>query len=132
MATLEELEGLLAEALQCLSDAAGVVRGLPELEARTHLKRLGDAINNAWEIRDQIFRIRPDLKPPFVVEHEENRTRYDGLAEIAEEAHDLEESGKTSQARQKFLELHRSSVRGYFRMVAEAGLFRLSQSPAQE
>jgi hypothetical protein len=41
MATFEELDGLLAEALQCLNDAAGLVRELTQLETKPSLLLLG-------------------------------------------------------------------------------------------
>jgi hypothetical protein len=75
-----------------------------------------------------VHRIRPDLKPPFVAEYEEDRVRYIKLSEISKEAHQLEESGRSSEARGKFLDLRIASVRGYFQMVAEAGLFRISEN----
>lgn len=128
MATFEELDGLLAEALQCLNDAAGLVRELTQLETKPSLMHLGHAISEAWELRGHVHRIRPDLKPPFVVEYEEDRVRYNKLSEISKEAHQLEESGRSSEARGKFLDLRTASVRGYFQMVAEAGLFRISEN----
>ena len=49
MATFEELDGLLAEALQCLNDAAGLVRELTQLETKPSLMHLGHAISETWE-----------------------------------------------------------------------------------
>jgi len=95
MATFEELDGLLAEALQCLNDAAGLVRELTQLEIKPSLMHLDHAISEAWELRGHVHRIRPDLKPPFVVEYEEDRVRYNTLSEISKEAHQLEESGSS-------------------------------------
>ena len=128
MATFEELDGLLAEALQCLNDAAGLVRELTQLETKPSLMHLGHAISEAWELRGDVHRIRPDLKPPFVVEYDEDKVRYNTLSEISKEAHQLEESGRSSEARGKFLDLRTASVRGYFQMVAEAGLFRIAEN----
>ena len=130
MATFDELDGLLAEALQCLNDAAGLVRELTQLETKPSLMHLGSAINEAWELREKVHGIRPDLEPPFVTEYKEDRIRYHKLSEISKEAHQLEESGRASEARAKFLELRTASVRGYFQMVAEAGLFRISEERA--
>jgi hypothetical protein len=63
-----------------------------------------------------------------VVEYEEDRIRYNKLSEMSKEAHRLEESGSSAEARAKFLDLRTSSARGYFQMVAEAGLFRISEN----
>jgi hypothetical protein len=127
MATLEQLEGLLAEALQCLDDSAGLVRELPELETNPNLKLLGHSINNIWEVREQIHSLRPDLKPPFVLEHDQDKLRYDKLDEISHQAHAAKTSGNVAQASALFARLRSSSAAGYFCMVAEAGLFRLSE-----
>jgi hypothetical protein len=67
-------------------------------------------------------------KPPFVAEYEEDRVRYNKLSEISKEADQFEESGRSSEARGKFLDLRAASVRGYFKMMAEAGLFRISEN----
>jgi hypothetical protein len=96
MASFEELDGLLAEALQCLNDAAGLVRELTQLETKPSLMHLGNAIYEAWELRERVHGIRPDLKPPFVVEYEEDRVRYNKLSEISKEAHQPAGPGRTA------------------------------------
>ena len=53
MATFEELDGLLAEALQCLNDAAGLVRELPQLDTkqgRTPTRRVGEQGRGSGEV----------------------------------------------------------------------------------
>lgn len=127
MATLEQLDGLLAEALQCLDDSARFLRELPELELNQNLRHLGDAINSAWLIREQIHMLRPDIKPDFVTEYENDRVRYDELSAMSRGAHACEDAGQLLEARTRFLRLRTSARSGYFRMVAEAGLFRLSE-----
>ena len=52
--------------------------------------------------------------------------RYDELSVVSRHAHALEENGQMDEAHAKFLQLRSSAGSGYFRMVAEAGLFRLS------
>ena len=111
MATFEELDGLLAEALQCLNDAAGLVRELTQLETKPSLMHLGHAISEAWELRGHVHRIRPDLKPPFVVEYEEDRVRYNKLSEISKEAHQLEESEEFGGSGKVLGSSHRVSAR---------------------
>jgi hypothetical protein len=53
---------------------------------REYLLVVADAIGTsrsgqleAWELTEHVHRIRPDLKPPFVAEYEEDRVRHKGL-----------------------------------------------------
>ncbi|MDY6895840.1 MAG: hypothetical protein SVO01_10555 [Thermotogota bacterium] len=41
--------------------------------------RIGRSICELWEVRDSIYKVRPDLKRYFVKEREENKRRYDEL-----------------------------------------------------
>ena len=127
MATIESLEGLLAESAQCLNDAAGELRELSQLDLKRNLRRLGTAICEVWEFRAEIHSLRPDLKPIFVTEYESNRERYGQLSERSKEAHRLESAGEFERASQAFTELRAAARRGYFCMEAEAGLFRIAE-----
>lgn len=73
MATLDSLEYLLAQALDCLDQSAKLVREIEELETKPNLMLLGLAINSAWELREKVHKLRPNLKPSFVSEYEENK-----------------------------------------------------------
>jgi hypothetical protein len=126
-ATLESLEGLLAEAAQCLNDAAGELRALPQVELDRNLRRIGTAINAVWDFRDELHRLRPDLRPNFVVEGDTDHERYVRLSERAKEAHQLEAAGELDRAAEAFSALRVAARRGYFSIEAEAGLFRLTE-----
>ena len=63
MATFEELDGLLAEALQCLNDAAGLVRELTQLDGKPSLMHLGHAINEACSVPRALGRALGLLQP---------------------------------------------------------------------
>jgi hypothetical protein len=127
MATIESLEGLLAEVAQCLDDAAGELRELGQLDAKQNLRRIGTALNAVWEFRENIYKLRPDLKPIFVTEYEADHERYDQLYERSKEAHRLECAGEFERASEAFFALRAAAKRGYFCMEAEAGLFRLAE-----
>lgn len=127
MADLDSLEHLLAEALHCLNESAGLVREIEELETKSNLKLLGSAINSAWELRDIVHKLRPDLKPPFVVEYEENKIRYEQLSEISKKARAAEMSKDMDLASKLFQELRQAAKDGYFCILAEAGLYRLKE-----
>jgi hypothetical protein len=124
MATIESLEALLAQSLQCLDSAAAELRERSELDLKRNLKRLGNAINDIWAFREEIHRLRPDLKPPFVSENASDPERYDRLQDRATAAHNLEESGNLEIASEAYEQLRLAAKRGYFCTVAEAGLFR--------
>ncbi len=126
-ATLESLELLLAEAAQCLDDAAGELRELPQLDLNRNLRRIGTAVNAVWDFRDELHKARPDLRPNFVAESDADPERYSQLSERSKEAHRLEESGEGARAVEAFSALRAAAKRGYFCMVAEAGLFRLHE-----
>jgi hypothetical protein len=126
-ATLESLEGLLAEAAQCLNDAAGELRELPEVDLNRNLRRIGTAMNAVWDFRDELHKLRPELRPNFVVESDADPERYSQLSERSKEAHRLEEAGDLAGAAQAFIALRAAAKRGYFSMEAEAGLFRLAE-----
>jgi hypothetical protein len=126
-ATLESLEGLLAEAAQCLNDAAGELRELPQIDLDRNLRRIGTAMNAVWDFRDELHKLRPDLRPTFVVENDADPERYAQLAERSEEAHRLEEAGDVVRAAEAFSALRAAAKRGYFSMEAEAGLYRLGE-----
>ena len=127
MATIESLEGFLAEAAQCLNDAAGELRELPQVELERNLRRIGTAMNAVWDFRDEIHKLRPDLKPNFVTEIEADHERYNQLSERSTEAHRLEDAGDLEGALEEFGALRDSAKRGYFCMLAEAGLFRIAE-----
>jgi len=127
MATVESLEALLAESLQCLDDAAGELRQLSELDLDRNLRRLGKSIIEVWAFREEIHKLRPDLKPSFVTEYEADRTRYDRLQDLSREADRFELNGDLARASEAFQSLRVIAKRGYFAMVAEAGLFRIAE-----
>jgi len=126
-ATLDSLEGLLAEAAQCLDNAAGELRALPQVDLDRNLRRIGTAMNAVWDFRDELHKLRPDLRPIFVVESDTDHERYAQLSERSKEAHQLEEAGELARAAEAFSALRAAAKRGYFSMEAEAGLFRLAE-----
>jgi hypothetical protein len=125
--SLESLELLLAEAAQCLDDAARELRQLPQIDLTRNLHRIGTALGAVWDFRDELHKARPDLRPNFVVEHAADRERYSQLSKRSKEAYGLEDSGDQARAVEAFIALRSAAKRGYFCMVAEAGLFWLSE-----
>jgi hypothetical protein len=89
---------------------------------------LGSAINSAWELREKVHALSPDLKPSFVAEYEEDKIRYEQLSEVSGKAHAAEAEKNFELTEKLFKELRQSAKSGYFCMVAEAGLYRLREN----
>ena len=128
MKTIELIEARLAEALQALADAARFVRKAEELDTNKNLHRLGHAINSAWEVREEVHKLRPDLKPIFVKEADVNYARYEELGELSQTAYLAEAKGDWEKAKVLFRELKEAARHGYFVQVAEAGLYRIIEA----
>ena len=65
MATYEELEILLNEASHLLDRAAENVRDVG-LDPEENVRKIGEAMVLVAEIRQQIYKQRPDLKPEYL------------------------------------------------------------------
>ena len=98
MRKLKKLDIVLGEALEQVNDAARLLRECKELETDENFQRIGHSINNLWEIREIIYKLKPSLKQDFVSELEGNKRRYGELSSLSGEAHDLEEKGSFDQA----------------------------------
>jgi tetratricopeptide (TPR) repeat protein len=130
MATLEHLDLLLGEALECMEEAAHEARGLALLEPDNGqiLRYIGNALGQLWGIRDEIlYRLKPELKRDFVKEIEQDKTRWEELNEIHEKAYLAESKGEIHEAMSLFNKLLTASRFGYFRLLAQAGLYRVSK-----
>jgi len=126
MASLEHIDLELGEALECMMGAAADMRSVDTLNASEQLKRIGKATMVLWEIREEIYRLRPDLKVEHAQEIEQNKVRYEQLSAIHERARAAEDAGELQTARMAFVELLDASQYGHFTRLAEAGLYRTS------
>jgi len=127
MGSLEHLDLLLGEALECMDEAAGEVREIIAVNQKDCLRRLGRAIAELWEIREEIYGVRPDLKRDFAEEYEQDKERYEKLQQQHKRAAVAEKQGELELARKLYQELLDTSGFGFFRLVAEAGLYRVSK-----
>ena len=130
MVSFEHLDLLLGEALECMVDAAREVRelGLHDSDREKALFYMGNAIGQLWGIRDEIlYRLKPELKRDFVREIEQDEKRWEDLNEINLKASDAELDGQIEEATKLFNKLLEDSRYGYFQLLAEAGLYRLSR-----
>ena len=65
MASFEELEKLLEDASRLLDQAAQQIREL-EVEPAKNIRKIGEAIVLASEIRNEVYALRPDLMPDYL------------------------------------------------------------------
>jgi hypothetical protein len=124
MGSYEHLDLLLGQALECLDDAAGEVKTLSIYNRKDLLKHIGRSIVELWEVRDAIYNIKPDIKRDFVTEYSDDKQRYENLSELHKEAVNSEEAGDYESAINLYNELLLKSKYGFFKLLAESGLYR--------
>jgi hypothetical protein len=125
MASYEHFDLLIGEALECINEAAGEIKALSAPFREEALKRIGRSICELWEVRDVLYKQRPDLRRDFVKEYSDDKQRYENLSAIHEKALIAEDKSDTASATNYYNELLQVSKFGYFRLLAEAGLYRL-------
>jgi hypothetical protein len=126
MASFEHLDLLLGQALECMDEAAGEIKALSPFNQKDLLNRIGRSIVELWEVRTSVYEMKPEIKRDFVAEYSNDKLRYEKLSDIHAEAVKAEEQGDQSLAVRYYSELLSISKYGYFKLLAEAGLYRSS------
>ena len=124
MASYEHLDLLLGQALECMDEAAGEVKTLSIYNQKDLLKHIGRSIAELWEVRDAIYEIKPDIKRDFVTEYSNDKQRYKGLSDLHRKAIKSEDAGDYESAINLYNELLLKSKYGFFKLLAESGLYR--------
>jgi hypothetical protein len=127
MASFEQLDLLLGEALENMMGAAAEIRALNMEHTEENIKHIGMATLELWQIRDHIYSVRPDIKRDFVAERERDSQRFEELNDLHHRAGIAEEETDIALARTLYIELLHRSQYGWFRLLAEAGLYRTSE-----
>lgn len=128
MDKLEHIDLLLGESLECMVEAASELKSIEESDHNNKVRRIGRAIIELWEVRDAIYKTRPDLKRDFVKERQEDKQRFEELNDLFHKAISCEQNNDKESAVELFIELLEKSKAGYFTLLAESGLYRLSQN----
>jgi hypothetical protein len=124
ISNLNELDLLLGESLEFLVKAAHEAKNT-ELEKKNQIRmNIGRITAEIWEIRNYLYDCDPTLKTDLVKECEQNQERSDKLTVIQNRAYELEQKGDIESAFSLYSELLKRSKFGYFRRIAEAGLYR--------
>ena len=124
MTSFEQLDLLLGEALENMMGAAAEIRALDTERTEEFIKHIGMATLELWQIRDHIYSIRPDITCDFVTESKKDPPRYEKLSELLQCALAAEEQGDGASARALYRELLSNGYYGWFKLLAEAGLYR--------
>jgi hypothetical protein len=124
MASNQHLDAVIGEALECANEAALEVRELGLAPVDRHLKSIGHAINALWEVREALYKAHPEVKRDFVAESEVDEARFNALCALHDRACETERAGNQAEAATLFKQLLQESKFGFFKLCAEAGLFR--------
>ena len=127
MASFEQLDLLLGEALENMMGAAQEIRALNTEKTKECIRHIGMATGELWAVREGVYSFRPDITRDFVSESRSDRPRYEELSKLHERAGVAEEKGDLALARTLFTELLDKSHYGWFKLLAEAGLYRTSE-----
>lgn len=114
---------LLGEALEYLIRTFQEAKKMDDLPKSLYVT-IGRIISEIWSIRNVLYEIEPSIKRDFVLEYEDDSQRFKRLDDIFNEAVLLEKKGEIEAARRLFSELHNKADFGYFKLLAEAGLYR--------
>ncbi len=125
MNSLKQLDLVLGEILEYLVKAVSQTKSIEINEKNKFLMRFGRVIAEMWEIRNEIYKIDPSLKIDSVREIEQDKDRFNELSLLQNRAYEFEHKGEKEFAKDLYEDLLNRSKIGYFRQVAEAGLYRL-------
>lgn len=119
------IDALLGEALECLSDAAREIKHADTKTPEENLIDIGRAIAQVWQVRERMYGINPELKPDFLRAIESDKTGYDELSKLLEQAHEAEKADALASAVDLFKLILEKSRFGHFDRCAQAGLYRI-------
>ena len=125
MDNLERLDVALGDALEILMVSAELVRKSSVLKVKPQLRRIGNATNLLWEIREAIYSIDPGLEHSTPSEASRTEEEYAKMESLSESAHRSESLGHIGKAIDGFERLRANSTSVHFRRLAEAGLYRV-------
>jgi len=119
------IEHLMIEALDKIMLIAPLIKEIPELDRMKNVQRVGRAICELHDIRDEIYSLYPEIKPDIAKEVEaDGWQEYGEKQKEIEEAYLSEETGDIEKANQIFQSILSKYDSGSFKMQAEAGLYR--------
>jgi hypothetical protein len=124
MSNPKYLDALIGQALECIDEAAREIRELPLEPTNVHVRKIGNAVLELWELRDALYKVHPEIKRDLVVESEMDEARFEALSSLHAEALAAESAGRVREAAATFERLQTDASFGFFKLCAEAGLYR--------
>ena len=128
MASYEQFDLLLGEVLECITEAECEIKELSIPFKENALRQIEKSICELWEARDALYQMKPNLRRDFIEDCSDDKQGYEDLSRILYEAAKAEKVGDSLSAAKHFQELLQVSQYGFFRLLAEAGLCRLSST----
>jgi hypothetical protein len=98
MPTLDELDNQLVAAAHLLDLAAATIRDCPLQPTREHIRRIGEALSQVFDIQRAIYERRPDLTPMVLRDAPGFSAASGRLAAAVSKAHKLGEVGQFAEA----------------------------------
>ncbi|SEF23079.1 hypothetical protein ABL840_00535 [Variovorax sp. NFACC27] len=127
MASPESIHQLLTVAARLLDSAASEIRDAKLEPVRENIGQIGEILARIFEIEQQIYLLRPELKPAYLNSPspypESNRL----LTRFMFEACQLEDAGEFGRAIEKYEEYLLLEESTHHREIAEAEIRRLSE-----
>lgn len=122
---LPELEKILSNCSELLGQAAHTIRESELEDIRENIHRIAYALRNVNEIRLQIYKHNPELRPEFLNESLKDPETNTIFANLIMEAEDLCKDGKFSEALKIYEEYIYSSPPEFFLKLASAEIKRI-------
>lgn len=122
---LPELEKLLSNCSELLGQAAHTIRESELEDIRENIHRIAYALRNVNEIRLQIYRHSPELKPEFLNESLKDPETNKIFANLIMEAEEVCKEGNYNQAIRIYEEYIYSSPPEFFLKLASAEIKRI-------
>lgn len=122
---LPELEKLLSDCSKILDESAHVIRESKLDSVRENITRIATALRNINEIRLQIYKHDPSLKPDFLNENLADPEQSTIFASLIVEAEDLCRAGKYSEAIDLYVEYVSGTPPESFKKLADAEVKRI-------
>ncbi len=122
---LPELEKILSNCSELLGQAAHTIRESELEDIRENIHRIAYALRNVNEIRLQIYKHNPELRPEFLNESLKDPETNKLFANLIMEAEDLCKDGKFNDALRIYEEYIYSSPPEFFLKLASAEIKRI-------
>ena len=110
-----------------LDDAAGRVRDAPLEPTRDHIRHVGAALAEVFEIRRAIYQLEPSLMPPEATEPASRKSENLAFARTMEQACRCESEGNLPESVRLFELFSKVTSSSRLREVSNAEIVRINE-----